>query len=184
MDLGRQPAAFSIPNRLSARQNCLRRGGQNGVFSHDRPWRRIPRQAGAVTFAGCNYVVSTNRENYRVKKRRFRRAAILPIIVLFATAFAPLHFAVAAEFASSSEAVANAVVTHHQIKLEGRTIAYRAVVGETVPEDARGNPAATIFSTSYLVDGATDARRRYAYCACWTKLRISSPNLRALSSTV
>ncbi len=64
----------------------------------------------------------------------------------------------AQEAAPAVEPIAPFVTTHHETQIKGQIVGYRAVVGETVMDNESGEPAATIFSTSYLKDGAGDER--------------------------
>ena len=41
-------------------------------------------------------------------------------------------------------------VTQHEMRIEGKTVAYEAIAGDTVLRDMQGNPRASIFSFSYL----------------------------------
>lgn len=54
----------------------------------------------------------------------------------------------------------NVSVTRHRGTFNGRTIAYRAIAGETYLKDQDGNPTAAIFTTSYIADGLRDPTTR------------------------
>ena len=59
-----------------------------------------------------------------------------------------------------SEAVASPVTTIHREQLNGHVVTYAATVGEDVLKDDKGNPAATIFSISYVRQGAEAPAKR------------------------
>ncbi len=47
-----------------------------------------------------------------------------------------------------------------RIQLEGATVRYKVIAGETFIKDDKGEPTASIFSTSYIADGFQDPRTR------------------------
>ncbi|SMF61453.1 S10 family peptidase [Allosphingosinicella indica] len=54
----------------------------------------------------------------------------------------------------------NVSVTQHRGTFNGRSIAYRAIAGETYLKDKDGKPTAAIFSTTYIADGLRDPASR------------------------
>lgn len=76
--------------------------------------------------------------------------------------------AVSSPVVAVDEAIAEAVpsqiepyrsVTQHEMSIEGRTVAYEAIAGDTVLRDMQGNARASIFSFSYLrTDVPSDGR--------------------------
>jgi carboxypeptidase C (cathepsin A) len=52
------------------------------------------------------------------------------------------------------------IVTRHTLEIGGKALHYRAVAGETLLKDGKGTPKASVFSTSYLLDGVDDPSRR------------------------
>ena len=50
--------------------------------------------------------------------------------------------------------------TSHKITVEGQTLSYRAIVGETILKDDKGEDAASIFFTTYILDGYPDPTGR------------------------
>ncbi len=62
--------------------------------------------------------------------------------------------------ASPAEATRAPVVTRHAGTFNGRRIAYRAEVSETLIRDEAGHPAARLVSTAYLAEQAGDPNRR------------------------
>jgi carboxypeptidase C (cathepsin A) len=51
-------------------------------------------------------------------------------------------------------------VTKHEIQIAGKKLRYRAIAEELDVADFEGKPQARIFSTTYLIEGAADARHR------------------------
>lgn len=51
-------------------------------------------------------------------------------------------------------------VTHHTLEVEGRSLKYTAIAGETYLKDEDGTPKASIFSVSYLLEGVENPRQR------------------------
>jgi carboxypeptidase C (cathepsin A) len=75
------------------------------------------------------------------------------VALLFACSCAS---AIAAEAADSPKAF----TTKHEIQVAGKKLRYRAIAEELDVADLEGKPQARIFSTTYLVDGAANARNR------------------------
>ena len=59
---------------------------------------------------------------------------------------------------SQAEAAARSFVTQHAGVFGGRKVAYQATAGETILQDAKGAPAATLFSFSYVEKAARPER--------------------------
>jgi carboxypeptidase C (cathepsin A) len=56
--------------------------------------------------------------------------------------------------------IAKPAITHHHIRIESSMVSYAATAGETALKGRKGLPAATIFSTAYVREGAgTPAKR-------------------------
>src|SRR5271155_4432307 len=51
------------------------------------------------------------------------------------------------------------VVTHHTVKIGGKTVAYTAIAGDTVIRNLDDEPIGTIYSFSYIKDNPRDAHR-------------------------
>ncbi|PQA88834.1 peptidase S10 [Marinicaulis flavus] len=47
-----------------------------------------------------------------------------------------------------------------RVSVNGKTVSYRVIAGETYLKDDKGEPVASIFSTTYLADGYSDPRQR------------------------
>ncbi len=54
-------------------------------------------------------------------------------------------------------------VTRHTVSVDGRTLRYSATAGRTVLYDAKNEPAASLFSVAYTLDGAREASRPVAF---------------------
>lgn len=61
---------------------------------------------------------------------------------------------------AAQQSPAKEFVTRHSLEIGGKTLRYRAVAGETVLKDAKGTPAASVFTISYLLDGVEDPSER------------------------
>jgi carboxypeptidase C (cathepsin A) len=59
--------------------------------------------------------------------------------------------------------VAADAISHHAVTVDGRTLRYTARAGRTVLRDAKDEPAASLFSVDYTLDGATKATRPVAF---------------------
>jgi carboxypeptidase C (cathepsin A) len=57
-------------------------------------------------------------------------------------------------------AAAQTVVTHHSARIGGRTIPYTATAGTIVLNDAKDQPAASVFYVAYTAEGAGPSARR------------------------
>jgi carboxypeptidase C (cathepsin A) len=67
--------------------------------------------------------------------------------------------AVSFSAAAASPDVPAPVVTHHTVKIGGKTVAYTAVADDTVIRNLDGEPIGTIYSFSYIKDNPRDTRR-------------------------
>lgn len=70
-----------------------------------------------------------------------------------------------AEPAQKSEAkvdklVPEVVTTKHRMTIQNQKISYQAISGETILEDDKGEPQASIFSITYLRDDVQDSSKR------------------------
>lgn len=83
-----------------------------------------------------------------------------PVLVLAILVAAPAAAAEGAGAAPNSVPEPREFVTRHSLEVGGEMLRYRAVAGETYLHDAQGEPEASIFSFSYLLEGVDDPRRR------------------------
>ena len=65
-----------------------------------------------------------------------------------------------AQPASAQKGSPKEFVTRHSLESGGRTLHYRAIAGETLLEDDKGAPKASVFTISYLLEGVEDPSRR------------------------
>jgi carboxypeptidase C (cathepsin A) len=61
-----------------------------------------------------------------------------------------------AQPASPQKSPPKEFVTRHTLEIDGKTLRYRVVAGETLLQDDKGVPKASVFTISYLLDGVDD----------------------------
>lgn len=92
-----------------------------------------------------------------------------PAGLTWASMLLPLLFTVSmvghAEPAQKGEAkvdklVPEVVTTKHKMTIQNQKISYQAISGETILEDDKGEPQASIFSITYLRDDVQDSSKR------------------------
>ncbi len=61
---------------------------------------------------------------------------------------------------AAQKSAAKEFVTRHSLEIGGKALRYRAVAGETLLQDDKGTPKASVFTISYLLEGVDDPSRR------------------------
>jgi carboxypeptidase C (cathepsin A) len=79
------------------------------------------------------------------------------------TAPSPQPSAAAAPVGPIDPARERSVVTHHELHLAGKTLAYTAHAGTLILRNDKDEPAASVFYTAYTVDGERDRPVTFAY---------------------
>jgi carboxypeptidase C (cathepsin A) len=87
-----------------------------------------------------------------------RLGLLLSCIVVFTT-----PAVIAADADSKEDAVSPMSVTEHNGIFNGKRLKYRAIAGETVLKNAKGEPEAAIFSTSYIATNPSNGPRPVSF---------------------
>lgn len=85
---------------------------------------------------------------------------LLPIFTFSGVINAYAETSAGEENKTQSTPKAEVAITEHSIKLNGDRVSYKAIAGETILKDDKGEPLASIFSISYLRTKVKDARKR------------------------
>lgn len=89
-----------------------------------------------------------------------RILAALALVVIADGALAQEDNGKKADEAASIPAEPRVYETSGRVSAGGRTVNYKVIAGETFIENDKGEPVASIFSTSYIADGFDDPRTR------------------------